>query len=82
FRKAFWLEVSRDPVLLEQFISNNRASMRKGNAPYTRTPDSVGKRERYEIHHIQPISQGGKVYDVDNMGITTPKHHIKIHKGE
>lgn len=82
FRKAFWLEVSRDPVLLEQFISNNRASMRKGNAPYTRTPDSVGKRERYEIHHILPISQGGKVYDVDNMGITTPKHHIKIHKGE
>ncbi|HAV2177383.1 S-type pyocin domain-containing protein [Enterobacter cloacae] len=82
FRKAFWLEVSRDPGLLEQFISNNRASMRKGNAPYTRTPDSVGKRERYEIHHIQPISQGGKVYDVDNMGITTPKHHIKIHKGE
>ena len=56
--------------------------MRKGNAPYTRTPESVGKRERYEIHHIQPISQGGKVYDVDNMGITTPKHHIKIHKGE
>jgi len=82
FRKAFWLEVSREPVLLEQFISNNRASMRKGNAPYTRTSDSVGKRERYEIHHIQPISQGGKVYDIDNMGITTPKHHIKIHKGE
>ncbi|MEP8646569.1 HNH endonuclease signature motif containing protein [Enterobacter cloacae complex sp. SHL012] len=54
----------------------------KGNAPFTCTPDSVGKRERYEIHNIQPISQGGKVYIVDNMGITTPKHHIKIHKGE
>ncbi|MEP8646567.1 hypothetical protein ABKV92_12680 [Enterobacter kobei] len=27
------------------------------------------------------MSQGGAVYVLDNMSITTPKHHIDIHRG-
>lgn len=81
FRKAFWLEVSRDPGLMEQFIINNQSNIKSGAAPFTPASDKVGKRNRYEIHHINPISQGGAVYDLDNMSITTPKHHIDIHKG-
>lgn len=35
----------------------------------------------YETHRINPINQGGAVYDLDNMSITTPKHHIDIYRG-
>ncbi|MEI9482600.1 S-type pyocin domain-containing protein [Enterobacter cancerogenus] len=79
FRKAFWLEVSKEPELSKQFRGSNQAHIRKGNSPYTRDAERAGGRERFEIHHIEPISQGGEVYNVDNMGITTPKRHIEIH---
>ncbi len=44
--------------------------------------DSVGGRARFELHHETPISEGGEVYDIDNMKIVTPKRHIDIHKGK
>ncbi|HHZ8844538.1 TPA: HNH endonuclease signature motif containing protein [Enterobacter cloacae] len=53
--------------------------MRKGNSPFTRDAECVGGRKRSEIHHIDPISRGGDVYNVDNMGLITPKRHIEIH---
>ncbi|TWY20911.1 HNH endonuclease, partial [Serratia marcescens] len=31
-------------------------------------------------HHIRQIKDGGAVYDVDNLGVMTPKRHIDIHK--
>ncbi|WP_366511608.1 HNH endonuclease signature motif containing protein [Cedecea davisae] len=79
FRKAFWFEVSKDSELSKQFRPHNQTHVRNGNSPFTREADCVGGRERYEIHHIKPIGQGGDVYNVDNMGITTPKRHIEIH---
>jgi len=79
FRQAFWLEVSKDPVLSQQFKRHNFTHIQKGNSPFTREQDAVGGRERYELHHITPISEGGEVYNVDNMGVTTPKRHIEIH---
>ncbi|MCT4711247.1 S-type pyocin domain-containing protein [Enterobacteriaceae bacterium H11S18] len=79
FRAAFWLEVSKDPVLSQQFKRHNLTHIQKGNSPFTREQDAVGGRERYELHHITPISEGGDVYNVDNMGVTTPKRHIEIH---
>ncbi|WP_236127649.1 S-type pyocin domain-containing protein [Cedecea colo] len=79
FRKAFWLEVSKDPELSSQFRGSNKIHIRNGSSPFTRELDRAGGRERYEIHHIIPISKGGDVYNVDNMGITSPKRHIDIH---
>ncbi|MDO2454759.1 S-type pyocin domain-containing protein [Enterobacter asburiae] len=79
FRAEFWLEVSKDPVLSQQFKRHNLTHIKKGNSPFTREQDAVGGRERYELHHITPISEGGDVYNVDNMGVTTPKRHIEIH---
>ncbi|MFZ4217857.1 S-type pyocin domain-containing protein [Enterobacter ludwigii] len=81
FREAFWLEVSRDPELSQQFIQGNIARMKNGMAPRARFVDHAGKRHSFEIHHIKPISLGGEVYNVDNMGVTTPKRHIDIHRG-
>lgn len=81
FREAFWQEVSKDPELSEKFIPSNLARMKYGMSPRTIFIETVGKRRSFEIHHIKPISQGGDMYNVDNMGITTPKRHIDIHRG-
>ena len=79
FRKAFWSEVSRDPELSRQFKGSNIINMRKGKSPATYKEARIGRRIKFEIHHIKPISRGGEVYNVDNMGVTTPKWHIDIH---
>ncbi|EPJ8533470.1 hypothetical protein PWM41_000215 [Providencia rettgeri] len=34
------------------------------------------------MHHDNPISEGGEVYDMDNLRVTTPKRHIDIHRGK
>ncbi len=81
FRKAFWLEVGRDSELSGQFISSNITRINYGMAPRARSIETIGKRRSFEIHHIKPVSQGGDVYNVDNMAILTPKHHIDIHRG-
>ncbi|MFG1131229.1 colicin-like bacteriocin tRNase domain-containing protein [Salmonella enterica subsp. enterica serovar Aberdeen] len=82
FRKKFWEEVSKDPELSKQFKNQNKTSIQKGKAPFTRKKDQVGGRERFELHHDKPISQDGGVYDMDNLRVTTPKRHIDIHRGK
>ncbi|MBC0852771.1 S-type pyocin domain-containing protein [Pantoea stewartii] len=82
FREAFWLEVARDPALSRQFKSGNSGNIKVGKAPASRESEQVGRKVKYEIHHIEPINEGGAVYDVDNMGVVTPKRHIDIHKGK
>ncbi|MDW6093302.1 S-type pyocin domain-containing protein [Vibrio rhizosphaerae] len=82
FRKAFWKAVSRDEVLSSQFNEGNQELIRNGFAPFPRFREQVGGREKYEIHHVEEIQHGGSVYDVDNMTITTPKNHIRIHSNK
>ncbi|WP_195918320.1 S-type pyocin domain-containing protein [Erwinia sorbitola] len=82
FREAFWIEVSKDPELSRQFKGSNIINMKKGKAPATYREGRVGKRIKFEIHHIKPIGQGGEVYDVDNMGVATPRRHIDIHSNK
>ncbi|NIY46264.1 S-type pyocin domain-containing protein [Cedecea colo] len=82
FREAFWIEVSKDPELSRQFKGSNIINMKKGKAPATYREGRVGKRIKFEIHHIKPIGQGGEVYEVDNMGVATPRRHIDIHSNK
>jgi hypothetical protein len=81
FREAFWVEVTKDPVLSQQFIAPNRARMSIGKAAKTRKTDAVGKRSIFEIHHVHEVAKGGDIYNVENMLILTPKRHLDIHKG-
>ncbi|WP_159970731.1 S-type pyocin domain-containing protein [Pseudomonas sp. 8Z] len=81
FREAFWQAVGNDSQLSSQFIVNNRLRMLAGKAPKVRKADVAGKRTSFELHHIEKVSEGGEVYDVDNLGVTTPKHHIDLHRG-
>lgn len=82
FRKAFWKAVASDSELSSQFIVANRKRMLVGNAPKTRERDMVGGRGVFELHHVDKVSEGGEVYNVDNLGVVTPKNHIDIHRGQ
>ncbi|EEW2536497.1 colicin [Escherichia coli] len=82
FRKAVWEEVSKDPKLSKNLNPSNKSSVSKGYSPFTPKNQQVGGRKVYELHHDKPISQGGEVYDMDNIRVTTPKRHIDIHRGK
>ncbi|UBX30955.1 S-type pyocin domain-containing protein [Arsenophonus apicola] len=79
FRKTFWQEVAKDPELSGQFKGINQSGMRDGLSPFSPKNEQVGGREKYEIHHIKPIKDGGEVYNLDNLSVLTPKRHISIH---
>ncbi|HIF9499301.1 TPA: S-type pyocin domain-containing protein [Photobacterium damselae] len=81
---AFWKEVAKHPELLIQFDKRNINQIKQGNAPWSKREwqSKTGKRGKYEIHHVELISQGGDVYNIDNLRITTVKNHIRIHSNE
>ncbi|ELF6841729.1 S-type pyocin domain-containing protein [Salmonella enterica] len=81
FRKALWTEIGKDPALLEQFNSNNKGNLKNGYSPFTPKLERVGGRERFELHHVIRVIDGGPVYDIDNLRVVTPKQHIEIHRG-
>lgn len=80
FREAFWKIVGNSPDFANQLTPQNRAHVLKGRAPYARKIDRVGNRTKLEIHHRISVSDGGPIYDMDNLRITTPKLHISIHQ--
>lgn len=81
FRTALWKAVSESTVA-DQFITQNVSRMRKGKAPRVRKADRVGGRMSYELHHLEKVSEGGGVYDVENLRVNTPRNHIDIHRNE
>ncbi|WP_323561590.1 hypothetical protein [Pseudomonas sp. Dout3] len=81
FRRAFWVAVSRDPELSSQFSPKDLDRMRAGSAPRATEVDMVGMRQSHEIHHVELISEGGEVYNVDNLRVNTPKNHVEVHQG-
>lgn len=80
FREELWRAVSDNPELAAQFNNSNKARVRDGMAPRARASDTVGGRRSFELHHKIPISESGEVYDLDNLGVVTPRHHIDLHR--
>ncbi|HCZ4970387.1 TPA: S-type pyocin domain-containing protein, partial [Salmonella enterica subsp. enterica serovar Saintpaul str. CFSAN004160] len=79
FRKALWTEVGKDPELLKQFKNQNKALVINGLSSFVPKPERAGGRMVFELHHITRVIDGGAVYDIDNLRVVTPKHHIEIH---
>lgn len=71
-------EVANDPVLSKSFTVDDLFLMKKGYAPEVLEEQFLGKLDKYILHHINPIHNGGKVYDFDNLLIVTPRHHKEI----
>ncbi|MEO8641116.1 S-type pyocin domain-containing protein [Pseudomonas sp.] len=84
FRRVFWKTVASERFLNRQFTPLNKIDLRDGLSPSAKSSEQVGRRKKFEIHHVKPISEGGAVYDIDNLRILTPKQHIEAHskKGE
>jgi len=82
FREAFWQAVASDADLAAQFSKINRARMAAGKAPFVRLGQSVGNLRKFVIHHIELIADGGGVYDMLNLRITTPRRHQMFHAGK
>ncbi|MFJ2714188.1 S-type pyocin domain-containing protein [Pseudomonas sp. NPDC087346] len=80
FRKAFWSAVRDDQELFSQFNQDAQDRLMSGNAPAVRDREAVGSRGVFEIHHVERITDGGAVYDIDNLRVNTPKNHISQHK--
>ncbi|HBN22456.1 MAG TPA: hypothetical protein DD412_04390, partial [Holosporales bacterium] len=77
FREALWLEVSKNPTLIQGFSAKNRKLMSQGKAPHAIEDQQLGLRKRYELDHMQELQHGGNVYDMHNIIIRTPLNHIK-----
>ncbi|WP_050102074.1 HNH endonuclease, partial [Yersinia pseudotuberculosis] len=81
FRAAFWKVVGEDPNLVKYFKSGNLGNIKNGKVPSPKEREQVGRRVKYELHHLKPISKNGAVYHIENIRVLTPKRHIDIHKG-
>ena len=75
FRETFWREVANDPELSSQFRTNSLREMRAGRAPYAPPSQQQGGEIKYQLHHMTPLEEGGLVYDMDNLLVTTPLYH-------
>ncbi|KQZ82552.1 S-type pyocin domain-containing protein [Pseudomonas sp. Root562] len=80
FREALWKAVASDPDVATQFRAHNIKAMINGKAPSAREDDHLGDKVKFELHHIKLISEGGAVYDIDNIRVVTPKRHAELHK--
>lgn len=82
FRRQFWKALANDPELSKQFDEMSLSRMRKnGYSPIVDFPDSHLSQKTFILHHVTPISEGGGVYDMDNIRIVTPLSHNSIHYG-
>lgn len=79
YRETLWRAVGNDDVLSQQFNPINIARMKNGYPPFAPGNEHAGARKAYELHHHHPISEGGEVYNAENLRITTPRLHIEIH---
>ncbi|KAE9639892.1 hypothetical protein EJA70_27025 [Pseudomonas sp. PB103] len=79
FRRAFWKAVAADQKLNSGLSSLSQIETAKGLAATADIVDHVGKKKKLDLHHVIPISEGGSVYDVDNIKVLTPKQHISTH---
>lgn len=78
-KRAIWREMSKHPEVTSGMNDRNIELIKQGKSPVAPRSERKGGRLWYEIHHIKPISKGGDVYGVDNLGVNSPANHDKIH---
>lgn len=80
FRESFWKAFSNTSYANE-FNAGNIANMANGHAPAAPTNLKHEGIFKYALHHLNPIAEGGGVYDLDNLIIVSPALHNYIHYG-
>jgi hypothetical protein len=83
-RGAIWENIGNNPDLTVGFSRQNIVQMQNGFAPFAPSEflnDSGAFGQSFNLHHFEPISEGGSVYDLSNLQIVSPKVHYDIHYG-
>jgi hypothetical protein len=78
FRSKFWKAVSEVPEIANDFLPENRLRMSNGHAPYVPLGAESASHNTFILHHINPIHNGGGVYDLGNLVVVSPKYHNVI----
>ncbi|MGF6590901.1 hypothetical protein [Pseudomonas sp. 2835] len=73
------MTLSTDAPFTSPFSQANLARMQKGYPPRAPFSETVKNRRSYEMRHIVPTSEGGALYDLDNLRILTPKQCISLY---
>jgi hypothetical protein len=81
-RSAIWEQIGNSPELNSGFTPRNVQLMQDGYAPlsppqYLNESGAFGK--GFNLHHVDPVGNGGAVYDLSNLQIVSPKVHYDIH---
>jgi len=82
FRRAFWKAVAADPEMISKLSRLSKIETEKGLSARAPQVDHVGKKIKYDLHHVKPISEDGAVYDMDNIRILAPRQHIETHSNK
>lgn len=78
FRRAVWIAAADIPEISQQFGRLDQIRMQSGAPPLVLLEQRYGNAVGYEIHHRLPIGRRGRVYDMSNMIIVTPRRHQTI----
>lgn len=79
FRAAFWLEMSQQDALAQQFSALDREAMACGKPPFAPTDLALPERLHFELHHTRAVAAGGGVYDLSNIEVLAPRAHDEAH---
>lgn len=81
-RKSIWEQIGSNPDLNSGFSRANLAKMNDGlspSAPTSYLNETGAFGDTFNIHHANPIENGGLVYNFSNLQIVSPKIHYDIH---
>lgn len=70
FTQAFWKALVNTPNLAAQFSDDALISMKSGIAPVVAISEVSSEKAKLTLKHVLSISDGGAVYDMDNMQIS------------
>jgi len=81
---ALWRRAEQDAGVSARFSPDNSILMAAGQAPFAVRSQQTGSgwaQMKYNLHHIQAVSEGGRVYDLSNILIVTPRYHDMLTYG-
>ncbi len=78
FRQAIWKAAASVPELAREFSAPNRALMNRGLAPKAPPDQQVPGSANFRLVHVKHPSDGGAVYNVDNIRVISPLRRFQM----
>jgi hypothetical protein len=79
FRRLFWMSAfNSHEAMIRNICKKNELFWTSRMSPFCMDEQITGRRVRYELHHINPIHNGGCPYDLSNILACTPMFHAEL----